>query len=131
MPRRINPVIKSAETASTEPVTSAETVVATLSNVNPDSNAPEVTIEGSCAFTNGATATSVVVRIRRGTTASGTLVSEAQTSQIAAEKAIGLSIQGLDKPTGEQASLSYVMTVEAPAATTNPKVKGATITATY
>lgn len=131
MPRRINPIIRSSEKAETKPVTSAETVVATLEGISPDSNTPTVLLEGSCAFTNGATSTSVVIRIRRGTTTAGTLVSEAQTSQIAAEKAIGLSIQALDSFSAEQAGLAYVLTVESPAATTNPTVKGATLTASY
>lgn len=131
MPRRINPVIRSAEKASTEPVTSAETVIAEVTKVCPDSNTPQVLLEGSCAYTNGATATTVVVRIRRGSGTGGAVVSEAQTFQIGASLAIGLSIQALDTFTSEQADLTYSLTTEAPSASTNPKVKGATITASY
>ena len=131
MPRRINPVVKTVEKAATEPVTVAETVVAILENINPDSLAPEVTLEGSCGCTLGATGTEVVIRIRRGTTTAGTLVGKAQASKPGASTPIALSIQELDKPTGEQAGLAYVLTIECPLASTNPSVTGATLTATY
>lgn len=130
-PRRINPVVRTTETAQTKPVTSAETVVATVEGISPDSNTPTVLLEGSCSYLNGATATTVVVRIRRGTTTAGAVVGKAQTSQIGASLAIGLSIQELDSFSSEQAGLSYCMTTEAPSATTNPEVNGATLTVTY
>lgn len=132
MPRRPTSITRSAEQAgTTEPVTSAETVVATLSSISPDDTTPKVQLEGSCNVVQGTTATSVVLRIRRGTTTAGQLVSKALTSQIAAGLAIGVGITALDQVEAESASLSYVLTVECPSASANPKVTGAVLSATF
>jgi serine/threonine-protein kinase len=136
-------VVTSGEPADTTLETVTETVVAKASGISPDALDPGILIEASCNVLVGATATSAVIRVRRGTTTAGTLVSKALTAQIAAEapdsgggepraeKASGLSITVLDEPEGEQAGLSYVLTIECPGATTNRRVKGAALSATF
>jgi hypothetical protein len=131
MPRRPWFVQQSAEGALVEPATNAETVVATVGSISPDAIGPRILLEGSCNVVQGTTATTVVIRIRRGTTVAGTLVSKALTSQIAGGLAIGVGITAVDVPEGEQASLSYVMTIQCPAASTNPQVTGPVLSATY
>jgi hypothetical protein len=132
MPRRPWNVQRAATNAATvEPVTSAETVVCTLPGITPDSQTPTVLLEGSCDVVQGATATTAVIRVRRGTTTAGTLVGSALTSAVAAAASIGLGITVNDSYEAEQASASYVMTIESPSATTNPKVSGACLAATY
>lgn len=131
MPRKPWNYQKSIEGAETEPNEATETVVATLSGVSPDNAFPSVLLEGSCNVATGTGTTAVVIRIRRGTTAAGTLIGKALTSTFGESKEIGLGITVLDQPEGELASQSYVMTIQRTAGTGKGKVTGATLTATY
>jgi hypothetical protein len=132
MPRRPTTITRTVEQAgTTEPATSAETVVATLSQISPDDTTPKIVLSGSCNVIGGTTATTVVVRIRRGTTTAGTLVSKALTSPLAAAASLAVLIEALDQVTEESASLAYVMTIEQPSASANPKVTGAVLSATF
>jgi serine/threonine protein kinase len=133
-------VITSSETSPTTQAEATETVLATVSGVSANAAGPGILIEGSCKVLKGVTPTSVEIRVRRGTTTAGTVVSKALTSLIAAipapgeaspQEAIGLSIMVLDVPAGDQAGLSYVLTIECLDATTNPTVTDALLSARF
>lgn len=90
-----------------------ETVVATLEGVSTPAPDARVRLDGWVQLTSGAAATAFTVRIRRGTTASGTLIGEANAEQlfVAAASSEERSISVQDTP-GDVASQSYVLTVE-------------------
>ena len=132
MPRKPHTVQTSAETAgTTEPVTSAETVVCTLGGISPDGSSPRILLEGGCTVVGAATATTCIARIRRGNSTAGALVSAATTAVAAAGTSVDVSLMAFDQPATELASQPYVLTIEQPAATANPKVTGAILTATF
>lgn len=121
------------EAAETEPEAATETVIATLSGISPDVPNPRVYLEGSFTITTVAASTASVVRIRRGSTITGTLVGQPLTQVTTAGSAYALSIAAVDTPEGEFASQPYVLTVQQTAgeAGKKGKVKGAALAATY
>jgi hypothetical protein len=111
-------------------VTSAETVVATVSGVSTPRKT-SVTIEGWAQVTTGASTTSLVPRIRRGTDINGTLIGEGNPVTIGAaaggteDVEIKVVDSGVDLANG-----SYVLTVVQTAASANGTSLQAGITAT-
>src|SRR5574337_59256 len=88
-------------------VTTAETVVWTslpFSNSGPDA---QVTIWAMASITAGTSTTAFVARIRRGTTAAGTLVGEAVTVSVTAGNVRTMNMSTVDTP-GEMAGAQYV-----------------------
>lgn len=99
--------------------TTAETVIATLSGVNTPRKTT-VTLKGWLQLTTGAATTAVTLRIRRGTTITGTLIDEANPVTIGAAAGgteqfdITATDEGVDL-----AGASYVLTAQQTAATGN------------
>jgi hypothetical protein len=116
-------------TADTTIVTTAETVVATVSGVSTPRKC-NVAIEAWAQITTGASTTSLVPRIRRGTDATGTLVGEGNLQTLAAaaggteEVYIKVSDNGVDLSNG-----TYVLTVVQTAASANGSCVQSSITA--
>lgn len=129
MPRRQGAYQRTIEAGEVEPAKAAETVAATSPAVSTDSADGQVLIEATANVVQGVAGTAVVCRIRRGTL-TGAVVGKPLTYQLAAGLNGGIAMQVLDAP-GEVAGQTYVLTVEATAATGNPKVQGATISVTY
>jgi hypothetical protein len=113
-------------TTDTTLVTTAETVVATLGGVSTQSADGLVQLDGFASLTTGTGVTAAVVRVRRGIDATGTLIGEATTSQIAASLPTTLAITVQDAP-GE-GTFSYVLTVQQTAATGNGTCTQAALT---
>lgn len=118
---------KTTVTADTTIVTTAETVAATLAGVSTDRPDMEVLLSGWCQLTTGASVTSCVLRIRRGTDATGTLIGEGNLCAAAASAADSFDIEVKDTP-GE-GSFTYVLTVVQTAATGNGTVTQASLQA--
>lgn len=131
MPRRLQLDQKYVEAAEAEPANTAETVIGTLSGISTDGPTSSILVEASTSLTTGTGVTKVTLRIRRGTTTSGTLIGEPQETFVGESKPYGLSIQVVDNPGTEQASVSYVLTAEQTGGTGKGKAKGTTISATY
>lgn len=108
---------KTAPTADTTLVTTAETVVATLSGISTQTPDAPVNLRGWLGIGTGASVTAVVLRIRR-TGLTGTLVGEAVTLSAAAATNYSLDIECQDFP-GEIAGGVYVLTVSQTGATGN------------
>lgn len=131
MPRRQHTVTKNAEALAVKANKAVETVIATLGSINTDVAGALVLLEGSASFLLGATGTEVVLRIRRGTTTAGAEVAKAIFNALTAAKQYGLTIQCQDRPEGEIASGSYVLTVENVGATTEGEATQADLSATF
>ena len=116
MPRTYNTDVA----ADTTLVTTAETVVATLSGVSVARPGESVRLHGQVTVTTGASTTALVLRARRDGLA-GALVGEAITDQI--EAAAGSTethdLVTTDATPGELAGASYVLTVSQTAASAN------------
>lgn len=110
---------ETVEVANDTLTTTTETVVATLSGVNTPRRTT-VTLRGWAQLTTGTATTTVTPRIRRGTTASGTLIGEGNAVTIGAaaggteEFACTAVDEGIDLAGG-----SYVLTLQQAAATGN------------
>lgn len=106
-------------TAETPLVTTAETVVATLSGVNTPRKTT-VTIKGWAQLTTGTATTAVTPRIRRGTTITGTLIDEGNpvTVGAAAGSTEDFEITAQDENV-DLAGGSYVLTLQQTAASAN------------
>jgi hypothetical protein len=107
-------------------VTTAETVVATVTGVATDRPGQTVAIRGQYNITLGTGTTAVVTRVRRdGLT--GTVVGEVQTEQIssAAGSSENHDIYREDTGAGEFSGRTYVVTVSQTAATGNGTVNNA------
>jgi len=117
--------------ADTTVVTTAETVLATLSGVSSQRAGQSVLLEGDVQFTTGASTTSVVLRIREDSL-TGTLVGEAETDTIlgAAGSTDPYRITAQHSPAGEVSGKSYVLTVVQTAASANGSALHATLKAT-
>lgn len=111
-------------------VTTAETVVATVSGVSTPRKT-NVTISGWAQITTGANTTSLVPRIRRGVDATGTLVGEGNPVTIgaAAGGTEDVEIRVQDAAV-DLANASYVLTVVQTAASANGSALQASIWAT-
>lgn len=103
-------------TTNTTVTTTTETVVATLSGLSTRDPGEVVTVTGTVQFTVGTGGTAVTPRIRRGSTASGTVVGEGNPVSATAADTVSVTIQADDVP-GEVAGQSYVLTVTQTAAT--------------
>lgn len=101
-------------------VTTAETVLATLSGISTPHPATKVKIEGWAQITLGTATTAVTMRIRRGTAITDTLIGEANAEQIstAAGASEAHTIE-TEETLGEVANVSYVLTAQQTAATAN------------
>jgi len=112
-------------------VTTTETVVATLSGITTPRRT-NITLRGWAQVTTGAATTALTTRIRRGTTITGTLVGEANATQVAAvagsteEVDVQVEDPGVDLAMG-----TYVLTVQATAATGNSTALQASLEATF
>jgi len=122
-------VFETHNTTNTTIVTTAETVVATLTGVS-TGRATDVRLKGWVQFTTAANTTALTLRVRRGSTVSGTLVGEANpiTIQAVAGSNEELSIAVTD-PAIDASGLTYVLTLEATAATANLTANQATLSA--
>jgi hypothetical protein len=111
----------STPSADTSVVTTAETVLATVSGVNSYAPGARITIRGGVQFTPGTATTGLTFRIRRGTDATGTLIQEANLEIVAG--VVGSTedheLEVTDQVAGELAQASYVLTVVQTAATGN------------
>lgn len=87
-----------------------ETVVLTLSNVSTPGPGSAVNLFGVVNITVGTNGVAVVVRVRRGTTTSGTLIGTAQTDTGVATDKYTIPFDVEDN-VGDEASASYVVTV--------------------
>lgn len=117
-------------TADVALVTTAETVVATLSGVATDRPGQTVRISAAFRVTTGANTTALTARIRR-TSLTGTLLGEATPVQI---EAVAGSTEDHDlyvedSFSGEVAGQVYVLTIEQTAATANGSVLNSSIVA--
>lgn len=103
-----------------------ETVVLTSAAVStPGSNA-SVSLHGVVNITVGTAGVAVVVRVRRGTTAAGTLVGTATTDTAVAASKYTIPFDVIDTP-GDVAGQSYVVTVTETSASASGTVNYASI----
>lgn len=118
-----------ANTTDTPLVTTAETVVATLTGVSTPRKT-SITLEGFAQLTTGASTTAVTPRIRRGSDITGTLIGEANPQQIAAAAGSTeeLYIKAID-PNVDLAGGTYVLTLQQTAASANGSNLQATLSA--
>jgi hypothetical protein len=109
-------------------VTTAETVVATLTGLSTGQAGQTVAIRGKANITLGTNTTAIVSRIRRDSL-TGTTVGEVQTEQIssAAGSTEDHEIYREDANAGEFAGRTYVMTVSQTGASANGTVNNASI----
>lgn len=118
-------------TADVTLVTTAETVVATLSGVNTGGKR-DVALRGWAQVTTGVGTTALTPRIRRGTTVGGTLIGEANPEQV--EAAAGSTEESSTEVTDagvELGGASYVLTIQQTAATGNGTALQASLEASY
>lgn len=109
-------------------VTTAETVIATSLPISTRSASEQLTLTGWADITAGTGATGVILRIRRGTGTTGTLVSNATTQTLAAGNTLDFDLVVTDTP-GEVAGQNYVLTAQQVAATANGNVTAASLQA--
>lgn len=98
--------------------TTTETVIGTLSGVSLSANSP-IDLDATCDITGGTGATSVTLRIRRGTDTTGPVVGQAVQCNIAATVRDTRSIQATDTPANDLAGASYVVTAQQAGASGN------------
>lgn len=116
--------------ADTPLVTTAETVVATLSNVANGGVGRPVTLSGNVVVTTGTTTSALVLRVREDSL-TGTVVDEAETDTLAAA-AGGTedhAVVAVHSPSGELSGKTYVLTVAQSGATGNGSCVHATLRA--
>lgn len=113
----------SGVTADTNLVTTAETVVATVTGVSTSQAGQSVDIEGWANITLGTATTAVTLRVRRDSL-TGTLVGEANPEQdfTAAGSSERHDVFFQDANAGEFMGRTYVLTVQQTAATGNGNV---------
>jgi hypothetical protein len=107
-------------TADTAIPTTTETILATLSGIATDGPGQTVRITGWAQVTPGTGATSLTLRIRRGTAITGPVVGEANAvaGGVAAGSAREIDVEAIDT-LGDVAGQSYVLTIQQAAATGN------------
>lgn len=108
-------------TAAVTVVTTTETVVLTLPGVSTNGAQDQVFVSGSLAMLLGTAATTLTVRVRRGTGITGTVVGVAEVDTAIAAETDPFPFDALDVP-GEVAGLAYVVTVQQASATANGSV---------
>lgn len=106
-----------------------ETVILTLGPFSVTYDGDPINVTGSIAVTAGTAATAVTVRVRRGTTTAGALVSAAEPTTVVAGNQYTLGFDALDSP-GAVAGQQYVVTAQQTAATANGPVGYAEATTT-
>jgi hypothetical protein len=111
-------------------VTTAETVVATLTGVSTGGAGQTVALTGRYNITTGGSTTALVTRIRRDSL-TGTQVGETQTEQVSAAAGSSEShtIYREDVGAGEFGSRTYVLTVSQTAAAANGTANNASLIA--
>lgn len=113
------------------PVTSAETVIGTLSGISTDRPGQTIDFHGSATITSAATQTGATLRVREDSL-TGSLVGEAKPDTLYG--AIGdvetHTIDVSHSNPGEFSGKTYVLTIENIAATANPTVNSAGLNAT-
>ena len=109
-------------------VTTAETVIATVTGVSTSQAGQFVAIKGTANITRGASTTAVVYRVRRDSL-TGTVVGEVQTEQIfsAAGSTENHVIYREDAGAGEFSGRTYVVTASQTAASANGTVNNASV----
>jgi hypothetical protein len=88
----------------------AETVVLTTDPIIVPSYQRKVTIQGYLNITPGTSAVSCVIKVRRGTTTSGTQVGSTETALTIATDNVSIPFLVSDQP-GDSAGVQYVVTV--------------------
>lgn len=114
--------------ADTTLVTTAETVIATLTGVSTNQPGQQVGLRGLANITLGVGTTAVVMRIRRDSLA-GAVVGEVQTEQIfsAAGSTEDHEVYREDAGAGEFSGRTYVLTASQTGATGNGTVNNASL----
>lgn len=110
-------------TTDVNPVTTAETIIATIAGVTTPRPGCKVVLFGSTQITIGTNATALTFRWRRGAAITDPLVGEANVVQI--DTAAGSSedhVHSVEDTPGEIAGQTYVLTVQQTAATANATV---------
>lgn len=110
-------------TADTTLVTTAETVIATISGVSTRGPGSKVTLVGNFAILLGTNTTAITPRWRRGTDATGVLIGEANAVQI--DTAAGSTEEhtySVEDSPGELVNATYVLTVAQTGASANGTV---------
>lgn len=130
MPRAWRKTRGTNPTADTTITTTTETVAATLSGLSTPAADSDVVLSGTVQVTAGTGTTALVVRVRRGTDATGTLIGEAETDTTTAGNLIAIAIQVRDTP-GEVSNQSYVITVQQTGASGNGTISNAALKADY
>lgn len=117
-------------TADTTLVTTAETVIATLSGVSMNKPGQTVGLRGTFTITTGGSTTAVTTRVREDSL-TGTIVGEALADSV--ESAAGGTethdIYCEHAPSGEIAGKTYVLTAQQTAAAANGSVLSASLVA--
>lgn len=119
-------VYSSEVSADTTVVTTAETVVATISGVGTSLPGEKIRLSGQASITLGTATTALTWRIRRDSV-TGTVVNDADPVQIetAAASTEDHNVDADDSFSGEVAGQTYVLTVQQTAATGNGTVLNA------
>lgn len=121
-------VVTATVVADVPLVTTAETVLATVTPITTADATEQVTLTGTAQITAGTAATAITPRIRRGTDATGAVVGEGNPQTVAAGNTVDLSMNERDVP-GPVAGASYVLTAQQVAATGNGSSLHAVLTA--
>ncbi len=109
----------------------AETIVMTTPGLSPDTPSRTFRLTAALKVTTGLGATGLIVRVRRGTLVTGTLVGEAASITAAASTTYETPYEVEDAP-GEVAGQQYVVTVQQVGATGNGSlVSGEAIVLVY
>ena len=116
--------------ADTTLVTTAETVLATLSGISSQRVGQQVVIEGDFVLLTGTNTTAVAVRIREDSL-TGNVVDELETDTAvgAAGSTDPYRITAVHSPTGELSTKTYVMTASQTGASANGTCVHATLKA--
>ena len=107
-------------------VTTTEIVCATTGVISPHRGGLRARLRGLVELDTGADTVGVTIRIRRGTTITDTLVSEAIVEETTAALAETWVVSALDA-LGDVASVQYVVTIQQASASANGTVDNATI----
>ena len=127
MPR---PAFDAVHAAPAATITGSTELVAVTSNgVNTGAPGARVMIRGYLNATAGTVGTTLTIRIRRGTSITGTLVGQADVFTIVASTINQLAILAVDSP-GEVAQQQYVVTVQQGAGAGNGTLNDAGIETT-
>lgn len=117
------PQIASTTFVGPLPASAAETVILTTPPLNISLDFSQIIIQWACDILAGASTTSLVFRLRRGTTVAGTLINAAAwTHTLAAAASAVMSGVYVDTPgavAGQQYSLTVVQTAATGAGTFN------------